>query len=545
MIQNIIEKARKENKKVYVYAHKFPDGDAISSSCSIVEYLKSNGIDARYVITNPVNSYTQVVGKTPTTQTVDSKSISLIVDTSTLDYAENKMFLASQPEDIYVIDHHMKAKGKSCIEDELNLPNDNVLRDSSASSTCEILESEFEREKISPQIANMLTLGLITDTAKLKFLKPDTLQNLQTLLQAGADYNYIISMCTRKSSLRNEVGLAKVLLNSQKIAIGDTLGIVLPIDNKTVTSMNSQYGLRAIQKKIFKMSDITNCSFNCILAENTSGEFDLEFRSSSVYGNFDVQKLATMFGGGGHYNASGCHLGKESTRDVKAIFDMIESKSEMFFKQAAGLSNTDGMYMISLPDIDESTNEGWESILDENGNYDGQAIFNAIIQSVSDMYSEQATNLETITLSDTDKELASILDETDRLTKGVTLEILSKVDALRKQGANYDYTFKTFKTFERFMLENEILSRVPNTKLSEKLPTVDIALSLQDVDTLCQRYHVSESEILSVIDIFSNINIQSASISLPNGKKTTIDRKGNISKGQLNIERTVRNDSVR
>ena len=35
MIEEIIEKAKKGNKKVYIYAHKFPDGDAIRSSCAI------------------------------------------------------------------------------------------------------------------------------------------------------------------------------------------------------------------------------------------------------------------------------------------------------------------------------------------------------------------------------------------------------------------------------------------------------------------------------------------------------------------------------
>lgn len=487
MIEKLIEKAKRENKKVHIYAHKFPDGDAISSSCSIVEYLKNNGIDASYVVTNPINSYNQIVGQIPTTQSVEQNSISLIVDTSTLDYAENKMFLDSQPEDIYVIDHHIKAKGMSCIEDELHLPEDNILRDSSVSSTCEILINELERGQLSPQIANMLTLGLLTDTAKLRFLKQDTLQNLETLLQLGADYSDIISVCTRKSNLRDEVGMAKVLLNSKKIDIGDTFGIMLPINNETVNAMNSQYGLRAMQKKIFKMSDITNCSFNCICAENIPGEFDLEFRSSSVYGNLNVQQLATMYGGGGHYNASGCHLSKK------------------------------------------------------NG-YDEQSITTAINQYVSEFYSEQAKDLEDISLSDIDKELASILDETNRLTKGVTLEILSKVDALRKQGANYDYTFKTFRTFERFMLENEILSRVPNTALMNRDPIVDIKLSPQDVNTLCETYCVSEDEILSVIGAFSNINIQKASICLPNGRKSKIDKNGNISFEEPNSNSKKLND---
>ena len=52
MIKEIIEKAKKENKKVYIYAHKFPDGDAISSSQAVVKYLKNQGIDAQYVVTN-------------------------------------------------------------------------------------------------------------------------------------------------------------------------------------------------------------------------------------------------------------------------------------------------------------------------------------------------------------------------------------------------------------------------------------------------------------------------------------------------------------
>ncbi len=31
MLENIIRKAKEEGKKVNVYAHKFPDGDAIST----------------------------------------------------------------------------------------------------------------------------------------------------------------------------------------------------------------------------------------------------------------------------------------------------------------------------------------------------------------------------------------------------------------------------------------------------------------------------------------------------------------------------------
>lgn len=473
MIERIIEKAKKENKKVYIYAHKFPDGDAISSSQAIVQYLKRFNIESEYVVTKPIYSYTGIVGKIPTMQEVDANSISIIVDTSTLSYAENNLFKNSIPENIFIIDHHVKDTGNSCIEDELNIPPQNVIRDDSASSTCEILVSEFEKEKVDPKIANMLTLGLMTDTARLKFIKNNTLKNLQTLLEAGADYEYVMSICNRKSKLKEEVGLAKSFLSSKRIQIGNTFGIMLPINNKTIKNLSNEYSIRNIQKKIFKMSDITNCSFNCICAENRPNEFDLEFRSTPIYGNFNVQQLATMYGGGGHYYASGCHISEENEENRKNIALTIK-------------------------------------------------------QEVIDKYSEQAMESKEIDLTEEDKQLLEILERTNRLQKGVTPQILAQVDNLYKKGANYDYTFKTFKSYKRFMLENELISRIQSRDYKQKKPIVKIFISLQDIDMLTKKYNISEDEILDTISAFSDIDIESASIILQNGKKSSIDKDGNI-----------------
>lgn len=473
MIEEIIEKARRENKKVYVYAHKFPDGDAISSSRAVVEYLKSQGIDAQYVVTNEVRAFNRIVGNIPVTTSVEKDGISVILDTSTVSYAENTLFKNSSPENTYIIDHHGKINGAVCIEDELALPDENVLRNSNASSVCEILLNEFEKEKINPQIANMLTLGLLTDTAKLKFLKSDTLQSLSKLMKLGADYEQVLGCCTRKSNLREEVGIAQTLLKTQTFPIGDTFGMISSMDNLEVDELNRTFGVRSPQKKIFKMGDIENCSFMCMLAENIPGEYNVEFRSTPVYGNFNVLQLATSHRGGGHYNASGCAIKVKNAN--------LKSKIEEVLQQ-----------------------ESYE------------------------LYSSQATDLPQITLSEQDKELLQILDNTKRLTEGVTPEILARVDSLIRAGANYDYTFKTFKSFEKFMLQNELLSRIPSSIYSQRKPNVDISLSPEDMDALTKKYNISEDEILSAIDIFSSINIGSASIKLPNGRKSSIDCNGII-----------------
>ena len=71
MIDKIIEKAKKENKKVYVFAHRFPDGDAICSSQAVVQFLKDNGIEAKYVVSDIINKFSKVVGDIEPTKSVE------------------------------------------------------------------------------------------------------------------------------------------------------------------------------------------------------------------------------------------------------------------------------------------------------------------------------------------------------------------------------------------------------------------------------------------------------------------------------------------
>ena len=421
--------------------------------------------------------FSEIVGDIPITDGIDSEGISVIVDTSTMNYTENSLFRNSNIDDIYVIDHHGRNNGSVCIEDELKLPNENVIRQSSSSSVCEILANELDEKKITPKIANMLTLGLLTDTAKLKFIKEDTFKNLSKLLKLGSDYEHLIEYCTRKSNLRDEVGLANMLLNTKIFPIGDTFGMMLSMDSKEVKNLNQVYRIRSPQKKIFKMSDIKNCSFSCIISENIKNKYDVEFRSTSIYGNFDVLNLATKYKGGGHYNASGCN--------------------------------------IQLED-----------------NYSKNDLEVTLQKEVKELYTNQAIDLELINLNEQDLKLSEILNSTKRLTKNITPDILEKVDNLVKDGANYEYLFKTFKSLEEFMLQNEILSGISENIYNKRNPVVNIDLSQRKIDMLMEKYSVCEEDILDVINIFSHINVYSATISLESGKSVYIDCNGNIEKSK-------------
>lgn len=329
-------------------------------------------------------------------------------------------------------------------------------------------------QELTPEMAEKLMLGLLTDTGRLKFIKAETLKNLSTLISVGADFDKISGFLNCKSRLMDEIQLAKVFKNAKKIRIGDTFGIMLPVDYETADEMDQKYGIKNIQKKIFKMENIENCSFCCIFAENKPGEFDLEFRSTAICGNFYVKGLACLYGGNGHPCASGCHL---------------------------------------------SGNDG----------YDKQKIFDEISNKAIEMFSEQGKNIKEITLSKHDESLAQIFEKTDKLSKGVTPKTLSKLSKLIEKGVNYEYLLKSFKTFEEFMLQNELLSRVQISDSQSKKPNANIFLSPEDVKFLMDKYNVTEEQILNVISIFANIDIESASIVLPNGKKSQINNQGEIS----------------
>ena len=482
MIEEIIQKSKQRTKRVGIYAHKFPDGDAISSSCALVQYLKSQGVEARYIVTTPIRTFKNIVGDIPVTTEVGEDEIAIILDTARLDYAQNTLFQKSLVENIYSIDHHEKTQEVMNIEEELGIPSQNVIRNSKAGSVCEILANELPEEQITLPIAELLTVGILTDTARLKFPKTNTLEVLVKLIQMGVDYEKVLEKCTTKSSLRSEIGLAKLLLKSERFLIGDTLGIILPIENREVRWINREYGVRSPQKRIFKMTDIKNCSFSCILAENEPNQYDVEFRSVEAWGNFNVLQIANLHQGGGHYNASGCTIKEGGTREE---------------------------------------------------------ITTRIKQQARELYQQQGANVQEITPNEQDMELANILEKTQRLTRKVTPEILRQVSGLIKAGANYDYMYRKTRSFGQFMLGNELLSRIPVSVYSQANPVVHIRLLEQDISRLSKKYQVSQEDILGIINIFSNIQVNNATIWLPNGKSSHIDRFGNINFGNGNLGREI------
>lgn len=474
ILEVIIEKAKREHKGVNIYAHEYPDGDAIASSKTLEKVLQDNGIRARYIVKNPRvnNRYKSVVGETLMFKgRVAREDISVILDSSTMGHMENKLFTFSRPENIFVIDHHKKEEGKSNIEDDLKLPKQNICRIPEASSTCEILAGQLkEAGLLNQEYATKLLVGLWTDTAKFRYIKKESLNSLNMLLASGANFDKVKSCLEAKRFLTPEVGMARALLHTKKIKIGSTYLNYFGLDNETVKSIEEKYGTKFIQKKVFKLMDTEDTSLAVAITENMPNNFFCEFRSSEDLGNVDVFSVATSMGGGGHYNASGCTI-----------------KSEQ------------GIEKISRDVLTTLT---------------GQALPNLVgIKKPED--------------TEYDIELKQILDSMDRFNRNLNPENLKRIQELISLGARYQSVYDEKISFQNFMVRNSILTQIPDEQLKNR--RISFKLSKRFLEDMQSKYNFSPEDVLSQIELFKEIDVDYVVIDTPTGKSASIDAKGNIS----------------
>ena len=477
IIERIIEKAKSEHRAVNIYAHEYPDGDAIASSKTLEKILQDNGIKATYIVKNQRvnNRYKAVVDETTSFQgRVGRDDISIILDSSTMGHMENKLFTFSRPENIFVIDHHKKEERKTSIEDDLKLPKQNICRIPEASSTCEILAGQLkEAGLLNPEYATKLLVGLWTDTAKFRYIKKDSLDSLIMLLNSGADFEKVKTCLEAKRSLSQEVGMANVLLHTQKIKIGNTYLNYFGIDNENVRRIENKYGTKFIQKKVFKLMDTENTSLAVAIAENIPGNFFCEFRSSEDLGNVDVFSLATSMGGGGHYNASGCSINSDQ-----------------------GIDRTAREVLTAL------TNQALPSLV----------------------------GLKVPENTECDIELKQILDSMDRFNKNLNPENFKRIQELISLGARYQSVYDEKISFENFMVRNSILTQIPDEQLKNR--RISFKLSKRFLGDMKNKYDFSPEEVLSQIELFKELDIDYVSMMTPDGKSVSIDSKGNIKKSQ-------------
>ncbi len=297
-ISNLILK----NNNFIITAHETPDGDAIGSESAMYGALKllnknvmvinADLMADKYFFLDFDKNFKVMDKKLVIPKNIAEYSL-IILDTSDI---ENigivKETIFSKTKSYMIIDHH---------ESNETTP-DNILINSEASSTCEILYNLFKYLKIDInfQMAQALFTGIVYDTGSFIYPKTTakTFSIAHKLVSKGVLPNDIYGRIYESNSisalkLQSKVSATLKLFYNQQLAVQIML-------KETILECNALYEeADSIINNPLKSKRIKVSIF---FKENTEGLLRCSMRSK---GNIDVSKIAQHYNGGGHKTAAG------------------------------------------------------------------------------------------------------------------------------------------------------------------------------------------------------------------------------------------------
>lgn len=221
------------------------------------------------------------------------------LDRTTLaDYVGNIKYLML---DTFVIeiDHHVPTRTYADIEIKEQL-----------ASTTEVLFHFVKTNNITinKNIANCLLAGLLTDTANFLYpsVSSSTMNIASELMAYGAQFPKLLNNTWRNKNFA-EMKLWGLALDNLKINHRYNLAYsILPYDElKMFNDHFGSWGVEVFSDIVGFLSNLSEASVVMLLREEEKGKIKGSLRAGISDENVDVNKLAGIFGGGGHTKAAG------------------------------------------------------------------------------------------------------------------------------------------------------------------------------------------------------------------------------------------------
>ena len=300
-------------KKIAIIPHKNPDGDAIGSTLGLLHYLLQLNHDAKIIAPNDFPDFlkwlpnVEVIEIHETEKETTEAFINAADIIFTLDFnafhrtGDMETVLATSQGLKIMIDHHQQPDNYAKY----------MFSDVSMSSTCEMVYHFLDKidalDKLNPDIATCLYVGIMTDTGSFRFRSTTSTTHriIASLIDNGADNTEIHNKVYDTNSY-NRLQLLGCALSNLKI---------LP-EYKAAYITLSQKELRDLDYKKGDTEGFVNYALSLektvlaaiFIEDKKQGIIKISLRSK---GDFSVNELSRAhFDGGGHTNAAG---GKSDT----------------------------------------------------------------------------------------------------------------------------------------------------------------------------------------------------------------------------------------
>lgn len=297
----IIAAKLREGTQFIVSAHIRADGDAIASVCFVTSLLERLGKTVIPVLHDSVPdqkySFLQSFSKIRHVQTCPApKNATLVLlDTPNTERMGDVAKWIQQPVEIINIDHHISNIGFGYLD----------FIDPEASSTCEILMKLWEpfSELMDSRCAEILYTGICFDTGRFRFSNTtaETLRIAARLVHEGARPDYISEIVFYNWSLIHARTIGRALNSLQVHKRGKVVTLLL--DNEFFES--NPEGWKEVEGISDLGTSIAGIDIALFFKEIEPSRFKVSLRAVDEW---DVGRIASVFGGGGHIKAAGCEL---------------------------------------------------------------------------------------------------------------------------------------------------------------------------------------------------------------------------------------------
>jgi len=311
---NVI-RAINRNKRFLISTHVNPDPDALCSELALAEFLRLKGKHVTVVNEKPVSRRFYFL---PGVRRIKSfhgikradYDAAIIVDCGELERVGKVQSLIHKGKTLVNIDHHVT-------NDRFGTVN---CIDTKSSSTAEVLFDIMSsvRRNLGKKIATNLYVGILTDTGSFRYenTSAKTHNIVAQLLKYGISSTKLYAKLYETIAPRDLKEYTKVI-NSFDLKFNNKVAY-MTLNKKTLSKFSDDFDLR---DTIFKfLRSMRGVEIFVIFTEVAKNETRINLRSASRY---NVAKLASRFGGGGHKKASGCMYEGNLSQSKKAVLNQI------------------------------------------------------------------------------------------------------------------------------------------------------------------------------------------------------------------------------
>ncbi|RMF93275.1 MAG: bifunctional oligoribonuclease/PAP phosphatase NrnA [Candidatus Schekmanbacteria bacterium] len=297
-------------QRVIITTHMNPDGDGLGSELAVYSLIKKLGKEVLILNSDPVpENYKFLCEYAPYTLCNENEpllesDIVVILDISTLErLGTMSNLVSSAPSKKICIDHHASNSGFA----DLN------YIDSKASSTGELVYriAKSMNIEIDKNAALGIYTAILTDTGAFKYSNTTSEVHRITaeMIEIGVSPDFVYSKIYEQKSEERMRLLGEVLTNIQSMCGGRIVWseVTLEMRKKENVEYEETDGF------IDQLGFIGDIEIYLLFLERDDGKIKVSLRSKN---DFDVNKFAKKFNGGGHSHAAGILL-EGNLEDVK------------------------------------------------------------------------------------------------------------------------------------------------------------------------------------------------------------------------------------